>query len=541
MLEIKYIFVVGGVTSSLGKGIISASLGALLKTSGYKVTIQKLDPYINVDPGTINPYEHGECYVTEDGSETDLDLGHYERFLGVHTSKFNNITTGSIYNAVIKKERIGDYLGKTVQIIPHITDEIKNKMFQLIMRKKYDFVIVEIGGCVGDIESLPFIESIRQLKWDLGDNNVIVLHLALLPYLKSAKEIKTKPLQNSVKTLLSVGIQPDILICRSEKEIPQNIRKKISLFCNVENDSIIQALDVNIIYDIPILMYKEGLSRIVLKKLSFKEKKKPNLLIWKKFLSKLKKSNKQIKIGIIGKYTELPDSYKSINESLIHASAKNKCKVKIELISSKNIFENTASFFLSHLDGILVAPGFGIKGINGKISSIKYARKNNIAFFGICLGMQCAIIEFAKNVLNWNKAASLEYDLNTKFPVIDLMPLQKNIKKIGGTMRLGSFFCKIKKNTNSFFAYNSEYISERHRHRYEFNIKYLRYFKKKGMINTGVNPQTGLIEIIEFIKNDWFVGTQFHPELKSTPLNPHPLFINFIKASFFCKNKKFNL
>ena len=526
----KYIFVTGGVTSSLGKGIISASLGMLLQARGFSVTIQKFDPYINIDPGTLNPYEHGECYVTEDGAETDLDLGHYERFLNIKTSKANNITTGRIYNNVITKERHGEYLGKTVQVVPHITDEIKKNIYALGETGKYDFIITEIGGSVGDIESLPFVEAVRQVKWDLGSSNAVVIHLTLIPYLKAAKELKTKPTQHSVKELLAEGIQPDILVCRSEYPLPTEIRKKLALFCNVSINSVIEAMDAETIYDVPLLMRKEKLDERVLSKLKVANRKNPKLDDWKAFLGKLKNPTEEVTIGLVGKYVTLPDAYKSIAESFIHAGARNDCKVNLKWISSEEINRETVSEVLKGLDGILVAPGFGERGMEGKIETIRHARIKGIPFFGICLGMQCAVVEFARNVLKLD-ASSTELNPKTKHPVIDMMADQKKITTKGGTMRLGAYACRLAKGSKAAAAYGATNISERHRHRYEFNNKYLSRYEKAGMKASGINPASGLVEVVELKDHPWFVGVQFHPELKSTVLNPHPLFIRFIEAA----------
>lgn len=532
MSSTKYIFVTGGVTSSLGKGIISSSLAKLLQSRGFTVTIQKLDPYINVDPGTLNPYEHGECYVTEDGAETDLDLGHYERFLGMPTTQANNVTTGRIYQSVINKERKGDYLGKTVQVIPHITDEIKRRIKLLGTKNKCDFVITEIGGTVGDIESLPYIESVRQLKWELGLHNTLVVHLTLVPYLSASGELKTKPTQHSVKVLLENGIQPDILVLRTEKQLTKDIRKKVALFCNVDISSVIQSIDVSTIYEVPILMYEERLDITVLKKLKIPVRQEPELENWKDFLEKLTHPKFEISIGLIGKYVELADSYKSINESFVQAGAINQCKVNLIHIHSEKITPDTINEVLKDLNGIVVAPGFGERGIEGKILTVKYARENNIPFLGICLGMQCAVIEFARNVLQLEGAHSTEVDRYTKHPVIDLMEEQKDITEKGGTMRLGSYPCHIKKNTKTYQAYRQSSIHERHRHRYEFNNDYLEDFEKAGMIAAGMNPDTNLVEIMEIPSHKWFVGVQFHPEYRSTVLNPHPLFVHFVKATY---------
>ena len=535
MSSAKYIFVTGGVTSSLGKGIISASLGKLLQARGFSVTIQKFDPYINIDPGTLNPYEHGECYVTDDGAETDLDLGHYERFLNIPTSQANNITTGRIYNNVITKERKGEYLGKTVQVVPHITDEIKRNIYLLGESGKYDFVITEIGGSIGDIESLPFVEAVRQVKWDIGSNNAIVIHLTLVPYLKAAKELKTKPTQHSVKQLLEAGIQPDILVCRCEMALPPDIRKKIALFCNVQLNAVIEAIDAETIYDVPLLMKKEKLDERVLTKLKVPHKNDPDLEQWKTFLGKLKNPSDEVNIGLVGKYVSLPDAYKSIAEAFIHAGARNDCKVNLKWISSEDITPETVAEITSNLDGVLVAPGFGERGLEGKIEAIRYVRENKIPFLGICLGMQCAVVEFARNVLKLN-ASSTELDPKTKHPVIDLMAEQKKITDKGGTMRLGAYACKLKKGSKASSTYGESLIQERHRHRYEFNNKYLAQIEKAGLRAVGMNPDLGLVEIVELKDHPWFIGVQYHPELKSTVLNPHPLFVKFVEASILHKN-----
>jgi CTP synthase len=527
----KYIFVTGGVTSSLGKGIISASLGKLLTSRGLKVTIQKFDPYINIDPGTLNPYEHGECFVTDDGAETDLDLGHYERFLNINTSQANNVTTGRIYYNVITKERDGEYLGKTVQVVPHITDEIKRNFYALGQNGDYDVIITEIGGSVGDIESLPFIESMRQARWDLGAENFLVIHLTLIPYLSAVGELKTKPTQHSVKNLLESGIQPDILVCRSDRPINSEIRKKISLFCNVPVNCVISAEDAESIYDVPLLMRKEKLDERVLEKLNLHNVEEPKLDHWKEFLGRLKNPTNEVTIALVGKYVELRDAYKSIAESFIHAGARNECKVNVAWISAERIEDEDVEKLLEGVHGILVAPGFGERGIEGKIRSVQYARENKIPFFGICLGMQCAVIEFGRNVLNYSDAASTELDKKTRHPIIDLMEEQKKIRKKGGTMRLGAYPCKIRKDTKLWNIYGEEEVSERHRHRYEFNNKYLEEFEKKGMIAAGINPESGLVEIIELKGHPWFIGTQFHPELKSRVVRPHPLFSSFIEAA----------
>lgn len=529
-LTAKYIFVTGGVTSSLGKGIIAASLAQLLQARGFKVTIQKFDPYLNIDPGTLNPYEHGECYVTDDGAETDLDLGHYERFLNIRTSQANNVTTGRIYNNVITKERKGEYLGKTVQVIPHITDEIKRNLFLLGETGEYDFVITEIGGCVGDIESLPFIETVRQVKWDLPPNSAIVIHLTLIPYLKAAKELKTKPTQHSVKDLLEAGVQPDILVCRTELPLPNDIRKKLALFCNVHINSVIEAMDAETIYDVPIHMRKEKLDERVLAKLKVSSKEEPMLDDWKRFLGKLKNPVNEVTVGLVGKYVSLPDAYKSIAEAFVHAGADNDCKVNVRWISSEDINPNVVDTTLKDMDGVLVAPGFGERGLEGKIETIRYVRENKIPFFGICLGMQCAVVEFARNVLGL-EASSTELNPKTEHPVIDMMEEQKKIVNKGGTMRLGAYDCKLKKGTKSFAAYGETMIAERHRHRYEFNNKYIDEIEQAGLKAVGVNPETNLVEVVELKDHPWFVGVQYHPELKSTVLNPHPLFVKFIEAA----------
>ena len=526
----KYIFVTGGVTSSLGKGIIAASLAKLLQAQGYRVTIQKLDPYINVDPGTLNPYEHGECYVTEDGAETDLDLGHYERFLNVPTSQANNVTTGRIYQSVIQKERRGEFLGKTVQVVPHITDEIKHRIQLLGKSGDYDIVITEIGGTVGDIESLPYIEAVRQLRWDLGENNGIVIHLTLVPYLSAAGELKTKPTQHSVKTLMESGIQADILVCRTEHELPKDLRRKLALFCNVTEESVMQSIDASTIYDVPNLMLEQGLDKVVLKKLALKSIT-PDITRWNKFVTRHKNPKSEVTIGLIGKYVELQDSYKSILESFIHAGAENEVKVKIESIHSEYINGDNAKLKLGHLDGVLVAPGFGERGIEGKIDAVKYVREHNIPFLGICLGMQMAVIEYSRNVLGLKNANSTEMDSNTANPVIDLMEAQKSITDKGGTMRLGAWACELKKESKVHDIYKADTIKERHRHRYEFNSNYKEQLENAGMLATGLNPDTGLVEIIEIPSHPWFVGVQYHPEYKSTVANPHPLFVAFVKAA----------
>lgn len=538
MTTTKYIFVTGGVTSSLGKGIIAASLAKLLQAQGYRTTIQKLDPYINVDPGTLNPYEHGECYVTDDGAETDLDLGHYERFLNVPTSQSNNVTTGRIYQSVIEKERRGEFLGKTVQVIPHITDEIKNRVQILGKSGNFDIVITEIGGTVGDIESLPYIEAVRQLKWDLGENNAIVIHLTLIPYLSAAGELKTKPTQHSIKTLMESGVMADVLVCRTEHELPQDLRRKLALFCNVREEAVIQSIDASTIYDVPNLMLEQGLDKVVLKKLNL-QSDVPDLTRWNQFLQRHKNPKGEVTIGLIGKYVELQDSYKSILEAFIHAGAENEVKVKVEPIHSEYLSDENIAKQFGHLDGVLVAPGFGERGIEGKITAVKYVREHNIPFFGICLGMQMAVIEFSRNVLGLKDANSSEMNPNTKHPVIDLMESQKTITDKGGTMRLGAWECQLKANSLVSDIYGSELIQERHRHRFEFNNTYKTEIENAGMIATGVNPETGLVEIVEIPSHNWFVGVQYHPEYKSTVANPHPLFVAFVKAALnFKKNNK---
>jgi CTP synthase len=526
----KYIFVTGGVTSSLGKGIISASLAKLLQARGYTVTIQKLDPYINIDPGTLNPYEHGECYVTEDGAETDLDLGHYERFLNVPTSQANNVTTGRIYQSVIEKERRGDYLGETVQVIPHITDEIKHSIKLLGENNRYDFVITEIGGTVGDIESLPYIEAIRQLKWELG-RRCLVIHLTLIPYLAAARELKTKPTQHSVKTMLEYGVQPDVLVCRTEKPLNEGIRNKIALFCNVDATSVIESIDTNSIYRVPLLMREEKLDLVVLKKMRLHEKCPPDLVKWQQFLARLDNPTHTVTIGLVGKYVELVDAYKSIIESVIHAGASNDCRVHLKLIHSEYLHRNNLKEELQGLSGIIVAPGFGDRGIDGKIAAIGYARRQGIPFLGICLGMQCAVVEFARNVLGLKQAHSTEMDPASPDPVIDIMEEQKKVSMKGGTMRLGAYPCTLKEGSRAFEIYGKKEISERHRHRYEFNDKYLPLFEQHGMVPSGINPETRLVEVFELTGHPWFIGVQFHPEYSSTVARPHPLFVDFVRAS----------
>ncbi|MFT5778982.1 MAG: CTP synthase [Crocinitomicaceae bacterium] len=532
--SVKYVFVTGGVTSSLGKGIISASLAKLLQARGYSATIQKLDPYINVDPGTLNPYEHGECFVTDDGAETDLDLGHYERFLNVPTSQANNVTTGRIYQSVIDKERRGEFLGKTVQVIPHITNEIKERIQILGNKGTYDIVITEIGGTVGDIESLPYIEAVRQMKWELEDD-CIVIHLTLVPYLAAAGELKTKPTQHSVKQLLELGVQPDILCCRTEHELELTLRRKIAKFCNVSMNAVIEARDAETIYDVPLLMQAEELDKVVLEKLNLTTKSVPNLDSWKEFVHRLKNPKSEVTIALVGKYVELRDSYKSISESFIQAGAYNETKVNIKWVHSEKITRANVEEELKDVDGVLVAPGFGSRGISGKIETVRFARENKVPFFGICLGMQCAVIEFARNVLGMSEAHTTEIVEDCKSPVINMMEEQKHIANLGGTMRLGAYECRLTTGSHASNAYNTDRISERHRHRYEFNNEYLEQFEAQGMRATGKNPETGLVEVIEIEDHPWFVGAQFHPEYKSTVENPHPLFLSFVAAVL--KNK----
>lgn len=531
----KYIFVTGGVTSSLGKGIIAASLAKLLQARGFRVTIQKLDPYINVDPGTLNPYEHGECYVTEDGAETDLDLGHYERFLNSYTTQANNVTTGRIYQTVINRERAGDFLGKTVQVVPHITDEIKRRMVLLGESGNYDIVITEIGGTVGDIESLPFIEAVRQLQWQLSEDDVAVIHLTLIPYLRAAKELKTKPTQHSVKMLSETGVHPDIIVCRTEEPLNDDIKRKIALFCNVKTEAVIEAMDASTIYEVPMMMLRERLDVICMKKLGINVFPEPHLNNWKGFLDKLKFPKGKVTIGLIGKYVELQDAYKSILESFIHAGAINEVTVKVVNVHSEFITQENVAEKLSGLDGLLVAPGFGVRGIEGKIVAVQYARENELPFFGICLGMQMAVIEFARNVLGLSEAHSTEMDPSTPDPVIDMMEEQKKITIMGGTMRLGAYPCEIKEGSLAEVIYGKNSVSERHRHRYEFNNEYLEDFEGNGMIPSGINPETGLVEIMEIPGHPFFIGVQYHPELKSTVESPAPLFVHFIAAA-----KKYN-
>ena len=532
----KYIFVTGGVSSSLGKGIISASLAKLLQSRGLNVTIQKFDPYINIDPGTLNPYEHGECYVTEDGTETDLDLGHYERFLNIRTSESNNTTTGQIYQTVINKERKGDFLGKTVQVIPHITNEIKRRIKLTQNVKNYDVIITELGGTVGDIESYPFIEAVRQFRWEVGMGNSVVIHLTLLPYLSAAGELKTKPTQHSVKKLMESGINADIIVCRTEHSLNDELRKKIALFCNVEIESVIESIDASTIYEVPILMQNEKLDDVVLKKLNLNNIQSSKLDNWNAFVKKIKNPSNEVSIGLIGKYVELQDSYKSILESFIHAGAANDVKVNVIPIHSEEINPKSIDEIFKNLNGILVAPGFGERGVEGKIESIRIAREKNIPFLGICLGMQMAVIEFSRNILGLNKANSTEMDINCEHPVISMMESQKNIKEKGGTMRLGSWRCVIENNSLAYKIYSTNEISERHRHRYELNFDFVSQLSEKGMIFSGKNPDTGLVEIIELSNHPWFLGVQFHPEYQSTVEEPHPVFVSFVKAALNNKN-----
>jgi CTP synthase len=537
MNQTKYIFVTGGVTSSLGKGIIAASLAKLLQARGYRATIQKFDPYLNVDPGTLNPYEHGECYVTDDGAETDLDLGHYERFLNVPTSQANNVTTGRIYLSVIEKERRGEFLGKTVQVVPHITNEIKDRMQLLGNSGDYDVIITEIGGTVGDIESLPYIESVRQLVWDMGEKNAIVIHLTLVPYLAAAGELKTKPTQHSVKTLMESGIKADILVCRTEHEISDEIRNKLALFCNVKREAVIQSIDAATIYEVPNLMLEEGLDVVALKNLDLPKKAAPDLKNWNIFLRRLKNPKQTVNIGLIGKYVEMQDCYKSILEAFIHSGASNETKVNVISIHSEHIDATNVEERLKDLDGILVAPGFGERGIEGKVEAVRYARENKVPFFGICLGMQMAIIEYSRNVLGYADANSTEMNEQTSYPVVNLMEDQKNVTEKGGTMRLGAWKCNIKPDSLAFKAYGQTTISERHRHRYEYNSEFVDILQKAGLKASGINPDTGLVEIVEIEDHPFFIGVQYHPEYKSTVANPHPLFVNFVAAAVKARKK----
>lgn len=526
----RYIFVTGGVSSSLGKGIISASLAKLLQARGLHVTIQKFDPYINIDPGTMNPYEHGECYVTDDGAETDLDLGHYERFLNINTSQANNVTTGRIYQTVIQRERAGDYLGKTVQVIPHITDEIKRRISLMSKSGDYDVIITEVGGTVGDIESLPYLEALRQFRNQHGSSQCLVIHLTLIPYLSAAQELKTKPTQHSVKELLSYGLQPDVLVCRTEHALSTDIRRKLAQFCNVKIEAVIESIDAQTIYDVPIMMHKERLDDLVMKRLQLDTRQITRLDAWMDFLHRLKHPRHEIRIGLVGKYVELQDAYKSIHEAFTHAGAVNECKVKVISIHSESVTKDSAEQLLSGLDGVLVAPGFGERGIEGKINTIQYIRERGIPFFGICLGMQCAVVEFARHVLGLD-AASREVDQRTSHPVIDLMEEQKTVMNKGGTMRLGAYACELREGSLAYQAYGERWISERHRHRYEFNNEYLDAIHDAGLICSGRNPDTGLVEIVELDQHPWFVGVQFHPELKSRVEQPHPLFVSFVAAA----------
>lgn len=530
-MNTKYIFVTGGVASSLGKGIIAASLAKLLQARGLRVTIQKFDPYINIDPGTLNPYEHGECYVTEDGAETDLDLGHYERFLGVHTSKANNVTTGKIYNTVITKEREGAYLGKTVQIVPHITDEIKRRMLLLGNTGKYDIIITEIGGTVGDMESQPFVEAVRQLQWELPEEDCMSIHLTLVPYLSAAKELKTKPTQHSVQMLQQAGVQPDVIVCRTEHPLTPELRKKVALFCNVKPGHVIQSIDAWSIYQVPLNMHEEHLDELVVRHLQAENFAQPDMKEWSAFLSRLKNPKSEIDVALVGKYVELQDAYKSILESFVHAGAANECRVKVHTVHSEHLDENNAGEILGKMDGILVAPGFGERGLEGKIVAVRYAREHNVPFFGICLGMQMCVVEFARDVLGYKDAASAEVNPKSTHPVIDLMEDQKSTTIKGGTMRLGAYDCQLKKGSLVEKIYGTEMISERHRHRYEFNSEYLEAFENAGLMATGRNPQTGLVEVVEIPKHPFFIGVQFHPEFKSTPEHPQPIFTAFVKAA----------
>ena len=531
MSKTKYIFVTGGVSSSLGKGIIAASLAKLLQAQKYRVTIQKFDPYLNVDPGTLNPYEHGECFVTDDGAETDLDLGHYERFLNVRTSQANNVTTGRVYQSVIEKERRGEFLGKTVQVIPHITNEIKHRMMLLGESGDYDIIITEIGGTVGDIESLPYIESVRQMIWELGEENAMVIHLTLIPYLSAAGELKTKPTQHSVKTLMESGVKANVLVCRTEHPINDDIKRKLALFCNVKQEAVIESIDAKTIYDVPLLMQEEGLDKVVLAQLRLPAPETADLDRWKAFLHKFKNPKHTIQIGLVGKYVELQDSYKSILEALSHAGAINETKVEIHSVHSEYLTLENVAEKLQGLDGVIVAPGFGERGIEGKIEAIRYVREKNIPFLGICLGMQMAVIEHARNVLNLSSANSIEMDEQCADPVISIMEDQKTIINKGGTMRLGAWKCTLKEGSLVHSIYGNTLIEERHRHRYEFNDEYKKVIEESGLIATGINPETSLVEVVENPNHPWFVGVQYHPEYKSTVLDPHPLFINFVEAA----------
>jgi len=532
----KYIFVTGGVLSSLGKGITASSIGTLLELRGYNVIIKKFDPYLNVDPGTMSPFQHGEVFVTDDGAETDLDLGHYERFLNTNTTKDCNITTGKIYYNVIEKERRGDYLGATVQVIPHITDEIKDSILKL--SDENDIVITEIGGTVGDIESLPFLESIRQFKFDVGAENVLYVHVTLVPFIKSAGELKTKPTQHSVKELREIGIQPDILVCRSEYPLDETIRKKIALFCNVSKDNVVNAIDASTIYQIPLYMNKEGIDKMIMKKFNLAERDL-DLTKWEEIVYRIKNPEDEVDIGVVGKYTDLKDAYISLNEALIHGGIDNKLKVNVKWIDAEDLEKPPLpDILLDSLDAILIPGGFGDRGIEGKIKAVNFARNKDIPFFGICLGMQCAVIEFARNVLKYENANSVEFDKNTKYPVIDFMNEQRNIKQLGGTMRLGAYRCDLKKETRAYQAYKEDVVYERHRHRLEFNNDYLEDFVKDGLLVSGHNPDRDLVEIIELKAHRWFLGCQFHPEFKSKPTKPHPLFSSFVKAAYKYKKER---
>ena len=534
----KFVFVTGGVTSSLGKGIISASLAKLLQARGLTVTIQKFDPYINIDPGTLNPYEHGECYVTDDGAETDLDLGHYERFLNISTSQANNVTTGKIYQTVINKERAGAYLGKTVQIIPHITDEIKRRIQLLETKGEYDVIITELGGTVGDIESLPYLEAVRQMKRELKTKDCMVIHLTLIPYLKAAGEHKTKPTQHSVKELQMAGIIPDVLVCRTESRITEEIKEKLALFCNVAKDHVIEARDASTIYRVPILMQEQKLDQIVINRLELEPNHSPDLDRWNEFLSKYKNPKDEVNIVLVGKYNELADAYKSIYESFVHAGAQNECKVNVIPIHSENLNDSSLPLEIHKVHGLLVAPGFGSRGIDGKIEAIKYVREHGIPFLGICLGMQCAVIDHFRNVVGYTDAASTEVDATGPHPVIALMEEQKNVVNMGGTMRLGAYKCILKENSLASNIYQQEEISERHRHRYEFNNEYLESMERHGLFATGINPESGLVEIVERKDHPFFIGVQYHPELKSRVEQPHPLFVSFVNAASTYKKAK---
>lgn len=538
-MNTKYIFVTGGVASSLGKGIIAASLAKLLHARGLRVTIQKFDPYINIDPGTLNPYEHGECYVTEDGAETDLDLGHYERFLGIHTSKANNVTTGKIYNTVITKEREGAYLGKTVQIVPHITDEIKRRMLLLGKTGQYDIIITEIGGTVGDMESQPFVEAMRQLQWELPEDDCMSIHLTLVPYLSAAKELKTKPTQHSVQMLQQAGVQPDVIVCRTEHPLTPELRKKIALFCNVKPGHVIESIDAWSIYQVPLNMHEEHLDELVVRHFRLDNFAQPDMKAWNDFLERLKNPKSSIDVALVGKYVELQDAYKSIQEAFVHAGAANECKVNVHTIHSEKLNDNNAEELLGQMDGILVAPGFGERGLEGKVVAVRYARTHGVPFFGICLGMQMCVVEFARDVLGYEDAASTEVNPKTSHPVIDLMEDQKSTTIKGGTMRLGAYQCQLLKESLAYNIYGTELIAERHRHRYEFNSEYLDEFEKNGLKATGRNPQTGLVEVMELPSHPFFIGVQFHPEYKSTPEHPQPIFVAFVKAAMkFDEEKK---